>query len=52
MTNIAGKILILLLFLPVSLAHAFYEGAIGFRDGFMIEWEDFVRLMKNDVRKW
>lgn len=50
--NIAGKVLILLLFIPIITARAFYEGAKGFWFGLSVEWEDFVRLMTTRVEKW
>lgn len=47
-----AKTMIVLMFIPIALARAVYEGVLGFYDGLMIESKDFVRLMKNPVRKW
>ena len=52
LANITGKILVLLLFIPIAIARAFYEGALGFWYGLSVEWEDFVRLMTTRIEKW
>lgn len=52
MKNIFGKTFILVLFIPIMLARAFYEAALGFWYGITVEFNDFVRLMKSPVDRW
>lgn len=47
-----ARFFILLIFIPICLARALYEAVLGFGYGVSVEWNDFVRLMKNPVNKW